>query len=134
MDATIDINTLGFRVEFRLERGCLMADVTGWIETIDALIAMFLQVGAELRRTGLNRLLVIDHTRGVVPPEHELRKLMSAVEGHGFGSVRLAYVDARGTAVSRMEVGEILAREHGYACRIFDNEQVARIWLSYGEG
>ena len=46
-----------------------------------------------------------------MPPEDQLRRLFSSVEGQGFAEVRVAYVDARGTAVSRMEVGEIMGRE-----------------------
>ncbi|MCC7247787.1 MAG: hypothetical protein IT473_04105 [Lysobacter sp.] len=121
-----------FELTLLAESHCLIANVTGWIETIDAIIALFAQIGAALRRTHCTRLLVLDHTRGVVPPEHEMKALMSAMEGRGFESVRTAYVDMRGTAISRMEVGEILGRERGYDCRVFDNEHRARIWLNYG--
>ena len=122
-----------FDIVFRAESDCLVTDVTGWLDGINALIAMFARIGAELRRTHCTRLLVLDHTHGVVPPEDEMKRLMTAVEGRGFDEVRIAYVDAWGTAVSRMEVGEILGREHGYECRVFDNEQRARIWLNYGD-
>lgn len=123
----------GFDLRLETESSGLVANVTGRIDTLDALIAMFLRIAAELRRTGLRSILVIDHTRGVVPPEDQLRKLVGAMEGQGFATVRMAYVDARGTAISRMEVGEIIGREHGYECRVFDNEARARIWLHYGE-
>jgi hypothetical protein len=123
----------GFELQLATESSGLVATVTGRIETVDALIAMFLRISAEVRRTGVRQVLVIDHTFGVVPPEQQLRKLFAAMEGQGFGDVRVAYVDARGTAISRMEVGEIIGREHGYQCRVFDNESRARIWLHYGE-
>lgn len=123
----------GFDLRIETESSGLVANVTGRIDTLDALIAMFLRIAAELRRTGLRSVLVIDHTHGVVPPEDQLRKLVGAMEGQGYASVRMAYVDARGTAISRMEVGEIIGREHGYECRVFDNEARARIWLHYGE-
>ena len=123
----------GFELALDIESSGLVATVTGRIETVDTLIAMFLQVAAELRRTGLRQVLVVDHTFGVVPPEEELRKLINSIAGQGFDEVRVAYVDARGTAISRMEVGEIIGREHGYECRVFDNESRARIWLHYGE-
>ncbi len=122
-----------FDIAFRAESDCLVTDVTGRLDGIEALIAMFMRIGIELHHTHCTRLLVLDHTCGVVPPEDEMKRLMSAVDGRGFGEVRVAYVDARGTAVSRMEVGEILGREHGYQCRVFDNEQRARIWLNYGD-
>lgn len=123
----------GFDLRLETESSGLVANVTGRIDTLDALIVMFLRIAAELRRTGLRNILVIDHTHGVVPPEDQLRKLVGAMEGQGYATVRMAYVDARGTAISRMEVGEIIGREHGYECRVFDNEARARIWLHYGE-
>ena len=123
----------GFELALQIESSGLVGNVTGRIENIEALIAMFVQIAAELRRTGLRQLLVIDHTFGVVPPEDQLQQLVDSVGGQGFADVRVAYVDARGTAISRMEVGEIIGREHGYECRVFDNESRARIWLHYGE-
>jgi hypothetical protein len=132
MDETIGESNPLFELRFRAEGSCLVTEVTGWIDTIEAVIAMFTRIAIQLRELHCDRLLVLDHTRGVVPPEHEIKTLMSAMEGRGFAEVRVAYVDARGTAVSRLEVGEILGREKGYDCRVFDNEQRARIWLNYG--
>ena len=128
-----DPQTPAFQLTFTTESSGLVANVTGSIDNVDALIAMFMVIGAEIQRTGLRQLLVIDHSYGVVPPEEQLRKLFVSMEGRGFAEVRVAYVDARGTAISRMEVGEIMGREQGYECRVFDNEARARIWLHYGE-
>lgn len=133
MRADFDPADPGFELQLATESSGLVATVTGRIKTVEALIAMFMGISAEVRRTGVRQVLVIDHTFGIVPPEQQLRKLFSAMEGQGFGNVRVAYVDARGTAISRMEVGEIMGREHGYQCRVFDNESRARIWLHYGE-
>lgn len=123
----------GFELRLDLESSGLVANVTGRIDGIEALIAMFMRLAAELRRTGLRQVLVIDHSFGVVPSEDQLKQLVDSVGGQGFADVRVAYVDARGTAISRMELGEIVGREHGYECRVFDNESRARIWLHYGE-
>lgn len=123
----------GFELILDLESSGLVANVTGRIGGIEALIALFMRIAAELRRTGLRQVLVIDHSFGVVPPEDQLKQLVDSVGGEGFADVRVAYVDARGTAISRMELGEIIGREHGYECRVFDNESRARIWLHYGE-
>ena len=128
-----DLQTSAFQLTFITESSGLVANVTGLIDSIDALIAMFMEIGAELQRTGLRRLLVIDHSHGVVPPEEQLRKLFVSVEGRSFADVRVAYIDARGTAISRMEVGEIMGREQGYECRVFDSEARARVWLHCGE-
>ena len=133
MPPEFDPDNPRFELALITESSGLVATVTGWIDTVDALIALFRAIGAELQRTGRRQLLVIDHSFGAVPPEEQLRKLFSSVEGQGFAKVRIAYVDARGTAISRMEVGEIMGREHGYECRVFDNEMRARIWLHYGE-
>lgn len=123
----------GFDVAFHQEADSVVADVTGWIDEADALIDLFRRCVAELRRSGSRKLLVLDHCRGVVPPEAELRRLILALEGSGFEAVRVAYVDVRGTAVGRIEVAEILGRERGYDVHVFDNPQRARIWLDYGE-
>ena len=128
-----NLHTSAFQLTFTTDRSGLAANVTGLIDSIDALIAMFMEIGAELQRTGLRRLLVIDHSHGVVPPEEQLRRLFVSVEGRSFADVRVAYIDARGTAISRMEVGEIMVREHGYECRVFDREARARVWLHCGE-
>lgn len=133
MGGGFDPEKPGFELRLETESSALVANVTGWIDSVDALLALFGRIAAEVRRTGVRQLLVIDHTFGVVPPEDQLSRLVGGMAGQGFEHVRLAYVDARGTAVSRMEVAEILARERGYECRVFDNESRARIWLHYGE-
>ena len=106
--------------------------VTGRLDGIEPVIAMFRAIAGEASAPGCDRILVLDHTTGVVPHETELHRLVASLQGSGLAGVRLAYVDARGTAVARMEVAEIVGREHGYNCRVFDNEARARIWLDYG--
>lgn len=118
---------------FRREADCLVADVAGWIDDVESLIVLFRRCAAQLRNTGRDKLLVLDHTRGVVPPEPEMRRMVAALAGTGLGDVRIAWVDMRGTAVGRIETAEILGREQGYDVHVFDNEQRARIWLNYGE-
>lgn len=119
-------------VVFRREADCLVADVSGWIDDVESLIGLFHRCAAQLRAARRDKLLVLDQTRGVVPPEAEMRRLLSALEGTGLGAVRIAWVDVRGTAVGRIETAEILGREQGYDVHVFDNEQRARIWLNYG--
>ena len=121
-----------FTIGYELAGHELEASVDGRIDDAASLLAMFEALMAEVRRSGADRVLVIDHTQGVVPAEAGLRQLAAALGGLGFGAIRLTYVDARGTAVSRMELGEIIGREHGYDVRVFDNPARARIWLHYG--
>ena len=122
----------GFDLRIDTETSGLVAVVEGRIDTVEALIALFMRIAGELRRTGLHQVRVLDHTFGVVPAEQELRRLFESMQGQGFAGVRVAYVDMRGTAIARMEIGEIMGRESGYECRVFDNESRARIWLHYG--
>lgn len=128
----IDPRERTFAILFDDRRELLEAQVEGWMDSAEHLIALFTDVADAMRRVGACKVLVIDHTRGVVPDEPEMHRLMLALEGLGYEQVRLAYVDARGTAISRMEVAEILGRERGYECRVFDSPQRARIWLNYG--
>lgn len=125
--------SLTFTAQFRREAELLVAEVEGRIEDTAALGALFLAVAKHMREGAHTRVLILDNTFGVVPPEADMRALFSQLRGKGFEDVRIAYVDARGTAVARMEIGEIIAREQGYDCRVFDNEPRARIWLHYGE-
>jgi hypothetical protein len=121
--------TLGFSAHGHV----LEATVDGRLDGTADVIALFLALADEIRRTGADRLLVVDHSAGVVPDEAGLRQLMLAMGGQGLKDTRIAYVDARGTAVGRMELGEIIGREHGYSCRVFGDESQARLWLDYGE-
>jgi hypothetical protein len=77
-------------------------------------------------------VLIVDSSSGVVPDARGFDVVARAVEGEGFEDVRIAYVDVGGSAIERVEVGEIVARSHGYRLRVFDNEAQARIWLHYG--
>jgi hypothetical protein len=134
LQAVNDGGSAACEAVFRREGDCLVADVAGWIDGVDALIGLFRRCAAQLRAARRDKLLVLDQTRGVVPPEAEMRRLLAALEGTGLGEVRIAWVDVRGTAIGRIEVAEILGRERGYDVSVFDNEQRARIWLNYGAG
>ena len=122
-----------FSLRFKANGRLLEATVSGRVDGTGDTIALFLGLAGEVRRVAATRLLVIDHSEGVVPGEDGLRQLMAAMGGQGLQDIRLAYVDARGTAVGRMELGEIVGREHGYDCRVFGEASRARLWLEYGE-
>ena len=122
-----------FSLRFKSGGRLLEATVGGRVDGTEDLIAMFLAMAGEVRRVAATHLLVVDHSEGVVPGEEGLHQLIAALGGQGLSDIRIAYVDARGTAVSRMELGEIVGREHGYDCRVFGEESRARLWLEYGE-
>lgn len=122
----------GFRVHCHVDAGLLCARVTGWVEGYAPTLAFFRQIAQALRDTEATGVLVVDESKGVVPTPDQLESLAVALKGEGFDRVPVAYVDVAGTALARIEAGEIRARSHGYAFRVFDNERMARIWLLYG--
>ena len=122
----------GFAVSFRLDAGCLCAEVSGWVDGYAPTLGFFREIAAELRKVDASCVLIVDASRGVVPTADELETLAVTLKGEGFDHVPVAYVDVAGTAIARIEAGEIRAREQGYAFRVFDNERMARIWLRYG--
>lgn len=121
-----------FTLEFSVEGGCLRVASNGVIGTVEATLQLFRDIAVELRRVQARTVLIVDSTSGEVPDASGFDVVATAMEGEGFEDVRVAYVDVGGTAIARMEVGEIVARGHGYHLRVFDNEAVARIWLHYG--
>lgn len=121
-----------FQVECSLDGGCLRARVTGWVDGYAPTLAFFRQIAEALRKVDASGVLVVDESKGVVPTADELETLAMTLKGEGFDGVPVAYVDVAGTAIARIEAGEIRARSHGYAFRVFDNERLARIWLRYG--
>lgn len=121
-----------YLLEFSVEGGCLRAASSGVIGTVDATMGLFRDIAAELRRVRARSVLIVDSTSGIVPDADGFALVATAMEGEGFEGIRVAYVDVGGTALARVEVGEIVARGHGYRLRVFDNESVARIWLHYG--
>ena len=122
----------GCALVFRIEGDCLEARASGTIGSMEAFIGFFADIAAELRRTGLRRVLILDRTRSIVPDEAQFQRLARAMAGLGFDAVRTAFVDVRGNSIGRIEIGEIIARAHGCTLRVFDDAQQAGLWLRYG--
>ena len=55
----------GFALTLETESSGLVASVTGRIESVDALIVLFMRIGAELSRTGLRQGAHAEHG---IPP------------------------------------------------------------------
>ncbi|TDK21530.1 hypothetical protein E2F46_14955 [Luteimonas aestuarii] len=121
-----------YAIEFSVEGGCLRAVSTGVIDTLEGAIGLFRDIAVELRRVGARTVLIVDETSGIVPDADGFDALAREMAGEGYEGIRVAYVDVAGTALARVEVGEIVARIHGYRLRVFDNEAQAHIWLHYG--
>jgi len=61
-----------------------------------------------------------------------MRGFFASMAGLGMENVRVAYVDMAGFKTPLMETAEILASEHGFAARVFDNRIAAELWLRHG--
>lgn len=119
-------------LRFELRDGCLCVRSSGTIDTLEATIDFFRRIAAELRRVRARTLLIVDSTDGTVPDAGEFETLAGSLRDEGFEDVRIAFVDVKGTAIGRIEIGEIVARRHGYHFRVFDSEPLAWLWLRYG--
>lgn len=126
--------TRGFKVAFHRAEGCLEARVSGRLDSPADTLALFQRIGAELRRAHAPLVLVLDESQGVVPDAAEFGQIIAELHETGLRDVRLAYVDLGVGAIERIEVGELLAHEAGYALRTFKEEGAARLWLRYGSG
>lgn len=120
-----------YRLSFRIVSGCLEARVQGRIGSVEAIAGLFGRIGAELRRCGADQALILDETASVVPDAAEFEQMAALLAEGGFLGVRTAFVNVRGDAFERIEIGEIIARRHGHALRVFDSEPQARLWLRY---
>lgn len=121
-----------YALEFSVAGGCLRAASSGVVATVEATVQLFQDVAAELRRVDARTVLIVDSSSGTVPDAHGFDAVATALEGEGYEHVRIAYVDVGGNEIARVEVGEIVARSHGYRLRVFDNEAQAHLWLHYG--
>lgn len=130
---TANTGAQAFSIAFRVEAGCVEARVTGLIDSPEAAVMMFMQIAARLQGSDASRVLVLDEADGSVPTADEFAGIVHRIRDSGLERARVAYVDVPGSAVARMEVGEVIARERGFAVKVFDHEALARIWLSYGE-
>lgn len=121
------------RIEYSHAAGCLRAKVSGHNGSLETTVAYWTEIAGEVRRLRPGTLLVIDDMSGGPPCAADLQQFVDAMAGKGFEGVRIAYVEAHGDQIAKVEVGEILARERGYKARVFGDENQASLWLRHGE-
>jgi hypothetical protein len=124
---------LDFRLDFSLAGYGLRVHVTGTNGTLQTSLAYWQGIAAEVRRVRPARLLVVDDMDGEPPPPDQLLQLVQHMRGQGLDEVRIAYVEKDAVHIPQMELAAILANEHGFDARVFDNEAAALLWLRYGE-
>lgn len=120
------------QLEFR-SFGCeLQVAVRGDDRRPDVVLATWLQIAAEVKRRNATRLLAISHVAGEPMQVEDMRGFFAGMAGLGMEGVRVAYVDMSGFKTPLMETAEILASEHGFSARVFDNPIAAELWLRHG--
>lgn len=121
-----------YRLGFRAIGGELRVEVFGENRDPGTTLAYWMEIAEEIRRREVSRLLVITHLPGEPMPVERMRPFLAAMSGLGMEGVRVAYVDPQGFKTPLMETAEILASEHGFRARAFDNEVAAQLWLRHG--
>ena len=121
-----------FRIDYSRDGELLRAHVAGVNGNLETTLAYWTAIAAELQRERPKALLVVDDMEGEPPPPEQLAQFVQAMVGMGFEGIRVAYVEAHAEQIPAVEFGEILAREQGFAARIFGNEDDACIWLRHG--
>ncbi len=121
-----------YQLEFRSTGHELQVSIRGDERSADNVLASWLQIATEVRRRKAKCLLAITYVKGEPMQVENMRTFMENVVGLGMEGVRVAYVDMQGFKTPLMETAEIMATEHGFLVRIFDNRIAAEMWLRHG--
>jgi hypothetical protein len=119
------------RAEPRLDY--LRVVITGQRSTPQASIDGWREVGRLVREHRAVRVLVVSELTGPLPTPEEQDRILKSLVGWGFEGVRTAFVLKDSLNVTKLEHGEITARELGQESRVFGSESIAEVWLRYGE-
>ncbi len=107
--------------------------ITGQRSTPQASIDGWREVGRLVREHRAVRVLVVSELTGPLPTPEEQHLILHSLVGWGFEGVRTAFVLKDALNVTKLEHGEIAARELGQESRVFGSEAIAEVWLRYGE-
>lgn len=133
MGEPMDAARIPFEVTFELSGTRLRAEISGVHDTWQVMLSRWMDIADEVRRRRPRQLLVVDRMAGNAMAPDDLQRFIGALVGQGLEGVRIAYVEAHDERIPLAESVEILARERGYAVRIFGSEAAASVWLTYGE-
>ncbi|MGY3266923.1 hypothetical protein [Lysobacter sp. HA35] len=116
-----------FTLRFEPREHYLLARVDGPEDTFEVSIAYWMQIEAECRARGVQRLMVVEALLGNAVPA-EMAEVVEVLIGMGFRDIRVAYVDATENA-GLLVAAEARALDAGLVGRVFRNEQEAECWL-----
>jgi len=122
-----------YQLAFRSFGAELQVEITGEERLPENVLDCWLRIAAEVRLRGSKRLLAINRVQGEPMQVEHMRGFFAGMTGLGLEGVRVAYVDMAGFKTSRMETAEIIASEHGFSARVFDNRIAAELWLRHGQ-
>lgn len=120
------------RLDFRSFGSELQVEINGGERAPENALDCWLRIASEVRLRGAKRLLAVNHVQGEPMQAQHMRGFFAGMSGLGLEGVRVAYVDMAGFKTPLMETAEILAGEHGFSARIFDNRVAAGLWLRHG--
>jgi hypothetical protein len=121
-----------YQLEFRSFGDELHVTIRGRERSPENALTAWVAIASEVRVRESKRLLAMSYVEGEpMRPEH-MRGFFASMGGLGMEGVRVAYVDMAGFKTPLMETAGILASEHGFAARVFDNRIAAELWLRHG--
>jgi hypothetical protein len=121
-----------YQLAFRSFGDDLQVKITGGERVPENVLDCWLRIAAEVKLLGSKRLLAISHVEGEPMQVEHMHGFFAGMTGLGLEGVRVAYVDMAGFKTPLMETAEILASEHGFSARVFDNPIAAELWLRHG--
>ena len=124
---------LQYVVSAQALRDHLRIEVSGTRTTLEAAIAGWAQIAAQVRAHRPRKVLVVSRLLGPIPSAEEQRATLASLIGQGFEGVRTAFVLTDSVNVGALEDGEMFSREHGQESRVFGSEALAELWLRHGD-
>ena len=129
----MNASQIPFEVTFQATGKRLRAEISGVHDTWEVMLSRWMEIAEEVKRHRPAQLLVVDRMDGHAMEPSDRQRFIGALMGKGLEGVRIAYVEAHDERIPLAESVEILAREQGYAVRVFGSEAAASVWLTYGE-
>ncbi len=117
-----------YRITFEPRDGYLYAYVEGEHDSYEISKAYWLEVVAEVNRTGAKRVL-IDENIVESASVAEVFRLASELPTFGFGAAYVAFVDRYLDQNEINEFAELVAVNRGLNGKIFNDERLAIEWL-----
>jgi len=122
------------QVSITAQRDWLQVEIRGIGGTLEGAIASWSRMLAEVERSNVNRLLVVDRMHGEKTlSKADFERPDAAVLRRFPPGVRVAFVVRDARLIPQVEHGAMIGRGSGIQISLFDDPQRAAVWLRYGE-